>query len=146
MLALRKHLTKVNNVIDIYEISHIRSAEMKSSEEWSSQLWTWFMQLCKKPEKKIQDFNGIWTFDLAILVWFSKQTHNWPAPNISDWCWKIMEEILKKFVWVVSEIYKKALKVQIWNEVALRQVVRKGVSFQDCKKENTSKFPCIKIW
>ena len=42
------------------------------------------MQLCKKPEKKIQDFNGIWTRDLSILVWFSKQTHNWPAPNISD--------------------------------------------------------------
>ena len=33
----------------------------------------------------------------------------------------------KKFVRVVSEIYKKAQKVQILNEVALRQVVRKGV-------------------
>ena len=38
-------------------------------------------------------------------------------------------EILKKFVRVVSEIYKKALKVQILNEVALIQVVRKRVSF-----------------
>ena len=34
------------------------------------------------------------------------------------------EEILKKFVRAVSEIYKKALKVQILNEVALGQVVR----------------------
>ena len=42
---------------------------MKSNEEWSSQLWTQFMQLRKKPEKKkIQDFNGIWTRDLAIPV------------------------------------------------------------------------------
>ena len=38
-------------------------------------------------------------------------------------------EILKKFVRVVSEIYKKALKVQILNEVALIHVVRKRVSF-----------------
>ena len=58
---------------------------MKSNEERSSQLWTWFMQLSKKTEKKkLQDFNGIWMCDLTILVWFSKQTHNWPAPNISD--------------------------------------------------------------
>ena len=54
-------------------------------------------------------------------------------------------EILKKFVRVVSEIYRKALKVQILNEVALRQVVRKRVSFQDLKNENTLKFPSIKI-
>ena len=47
--------------------------------------------------------------------------------------------ILKKFVRVVSQIYKKALKVQILNEVALVQVVRKRVSFQDRKNENTTK-------
>ena len=39
------------NVIDAYEINHITTAEMKSNEEWSSQLWTQFMQLRKKPEK-----------------------------------------------------------------------------------------------
>ena len=48
---------------------------------------------------------------------------------------------LKKFVRVVSEI-----KVQILNEVALFQVVRKRVSFQDRKNENKPKFPTIKIW
>ena len=36
------------------------------------------------------------------------------------------EEILKKFVRVISEIYKKALQVQILNEVALRQVMTSG--------------------
>ena len=51
----------------------------------------------------------------------------------------------KKFAGVVSEIHKKALKVQILNEVALIQVVRKRVSFQDRKNENTPKFPSIKI-
>ena len=37
-------------------------------------------------------------------------------------------------------IYRKALKVKVYNKVALRHVVRKQVSFQDCKKENTPKF------
>ena len=59
---------------------------------------------------------------------------------------KIMrEDLKKKIVRVVSEIYKKARKVQILNEVALRQVVRKRLSFQDRKNKNTPKFPSIKI-
>ena len=49
--------------------------------------------------------------------------------------------------WVTcAEIYKKALEVQILNEVELRQVLRKRVSFQDRKNKNTPKFPSIKIW
>ena len=42
-------------------------------------------------------------------------------------------------------MYKKALKVQILSEVALIQVVRKRVSFQDRKNENTPKFSSLKI-
>ena len=30
---------KVMNVCDVYEINHIQTAEMKSNEDWSSQLW-----------------------------------------------------------------------------------------------------------
>ena len=43
-----------NSPIDncIWNKSYMRTAEMKSNEEWSSQLWTQFMQLRKKPEKK----------------------------------------------------------------------------------------------
>ena len=59
---------------------------------------------------------------------------------------KIMWRDLKKFIQVVSKKYKKAMKVQILNEVALRQVVRKRVSFQDRKNENTPKLPSIEIW
>ena len=53
----------------------------------------------------------------------------------------LSEEILKKkIVRVVSEIYKKVLKVhQILSEVALVQAVRKRLSFQDRKNENTTK-------
>ena len=37
-------------------------------KKWSSQ-WTQFMQLRKEAwKKKIQDFNGVWTRDLAITV------------------------------------------------------------------------------
>ena len=59
---------------------------------------------------------------------------------------KIMWRDFKKFVLVVLEIYKKALKVHIMNEVAPVQVVRKRVSFQDRKNESTPKFPNIEIW
>ena len=58
----------------------------------------------------------------------------------------IMWRDLKKIVRVFSEIYKIVLKVQILNEVALRQVGRKRVSFEDRKNENTPKFPSIEIW
>ena len=52
MLGAGQLCVQEMNVIDVYEINHIRTAEMKSNEEWSSQLWTQFMQLGKKPEKK----------------------------------------------------------------------------------------------
>ena len=38
---------KEMNVNDVYEINHIWTADMKSNEGWSSQLWTQFMQLRK---------------------------------------------------------------------------------------------------
>ena len=44
---------------------------------------------------------------------------------------------------VVSEIFKKALKVQILNKVALIRVLRKRVSFQDRKNESTPKFQSL---
>ena len=34
-------------------------------KKWSSQ-WTQFMQLRREAWKKMQDFNGVWTRDLAI--------------------------------------------------------------------------------
>ena len=41
-------------------------------------------------------------------------------------------------------MYKKALKVQILNEVALMQVVRKRVSFEVRKNENEPNFLALK--
>ena len=58
-------------------LSWLINNNILSSEEWSWQLWTQFMQLRKRSLKKIQDFDGIWTRDLAIQ-------NTWPAPNISS--------------------------------------------------------------
>ena len=60
------HILIVFFMIDAYEINHMWTADMKSNEEWSSQLWSQFLQLRKEAWKKIQDFNGAWTRDLAI--------------------------------------------------------------------------------
>ena len=48
------------------------TVDLKSSELWSSQLWTQFKQL-RKEAWKSQDFNGVWTHDLAISVRRSNQ-------------------------------------------------------------------------
>ena len=49
-----------------------------------------------------------------------------------------MKKIFKKIVLVVSEIYKKALEVQILNEVALSQLLVKILERSD-KEKNTFK-------
>ena len=41
------------------------TADLKSSKLWSSQLWTQFKQL-RTEAWKSQDFNGVWTRDLAM--------------------------------------------------------------------------------
>ena len=64
------------------------TADLKSSELWSSQLWTQFKQL-RIEAWKSQDFNGVWTRDLVIpVLHFTSilhgliRTHKWPAPNV----------------------------------------------------------------
>ena len=74
----------LNTVKDVHEINHIRTMEMKSIEEGSSQLWTQFMQLRKKPEKKFRSFNGIWTCNLAITVRYSNQLSH-EATDVGSW-------------------------------------------------------------
>ena len=48
------------------------TADLKSSQLWSSHLWTQFKQL-RRVAWKSQNFNGVWTRDLAILVQRSNQ-------------------------------------------------------------------------
>ena len=57
----------------VNEMNHIWTADMKSSEAMIfAQLWMQFLQL-RREAWKIQDFNWVWTRDLAILVRRSNQ-------------------------------------------------------------------------
>ena len=58
------------------------------------------------------------------------------------------EDYVRRFKTIRSSRFsdiQKAPKVQIFDEVALIQVVRKRVSFEDRKNENTPKFASIEI-
>ena len=50
---------------------------------WSSQLWTQFLRL-RKEAWKFQDFNGVWTCDLAIPVRRSNQL-SYEATEVGSW-------------------------------------------------------------
>ena len=50
---------------------------------WSSQLWAQFLQL-RREAWKIQDFNGVWTRDLAIPVRHSNQL-SYEATDVGSW-------------------------------------------------------------
>ena len=53
-------------------------------KKWSSQ-WTLFTQLRKEAwkKKKIQDFNGVWTYDLAITDAMLYQL-SYEAPDVGS--------------------------------------------------------------
>ena len=100
---------------DAYEINHMWTADMKSNEEWSSQLWSQFLQLCKEAWKKNSydckncDHNcedhSSFDFISAVHIWFISYasfiyiiifhgniwTHNWPAPNVSGFIAQLVE-------------------------------------------------------
>ena len=59
--------------------------------------------------------------------------------------WRLCEEDFRKIRSSRFRDIQKSVKVQILNDVALIQVVRTRVSFQDSKSENTPKFPSTKI-
>ena len=80
---------------------------------WSSQLWTLFMQLHMEAWK-IQDFNGVWTRDLATPVQRYNQL-SYEATNVGsgsfvgpyepEWLWND--------IWNISYI-----ELQMWNQLS----------------------------
>ena len=84
---------------------------------WSSQLWTQFLQL-RKEAWKIQDFNGVWTCDLAIAVRHSNQL-SYEANDVEIWSFvgsnvPVSNESMMKWYmkWIIYEL-------RIWNQVKL---------------------------
>ena len=77
-------------------------------KKWSSQ-WTQFMQLRKEAWKKIQDFNGVWTRDLAITCAMlyqlsyeatkrcSPHTHDKTQASHATWKWSTLKMISHAF-------------------------------------------------
>ena len=80
----------------------------------SSQLWTQFLQL-RKEAWKIQDFNGVWTRDLAIPVRRSNQL-SYEATDVGSWSFvgsnvPVRNESMMKWYmkWIIYEL-------RIWNQ------------------------------
>ena len=68
---------------------------------WSSQLWTQFLQL-RKEAWEIQDFNGVWTRDLAIPVRRSNQL-NYEATNVRNWSFVCSQQCSRE-EWINDDI------------------------------------------
>ena len=84
---------------------------------WSSQLWTQFLQL-RREAWKIQDFNRVWTRDLAIPVRRSNQL-SYEATDVGSWLFvgsngPVRNESMMKWYmkWIIYEL-------RIWNQVKL---------------------------
>ena len=75
---------------------------MTWKKKWSSQ-WTQFMQLHKEAWKKIQDFNGVWTRDLAIPV---RCSTNWAMKPLTLGAGQLWVHMFpwKKWVLMIYEI------------------------------------------
>ena len=88
------------------------SNEMK---KWSSQ-WTQFMQLRKEAWKKIQDFKGVWTRNLAIAVRCSTNLAMKPLTLGAGKLWVHMF-LWEKWVLMIYEINQIMWTAEMkWNE------------------------------
>ena len=84
------------------------------SEQWSSQLWMQFKQLRMIEACKSQDFNGVWTRDLAIPVGRSHQL-SYEATDVVSWSFVVSNE---PWGCMQSDIrYVSYIQLRMWNQV-----------------------------
>ena len=104
---------------------------------WSSQLGMQFLQLLREAWK-IQDFNGVWTRDLAIPVRRPNQL-SYEASDVGSWSFvgsngPVRNESMMKWCmkWIIYELYMKLwssqLGTQLQREVWKIQGFQTGVS------------------
>ena len=89
---------------------------------------------CVNKPKKNQDFNGVWTRDLAIPVrcstnWAKKPlthffhgniwTHNWPAPNVSGF----IAQLVEHHTGITRSWVQTPLKSWIFFQASLRNCI-----------------------
>ena len=80
------------------------TADLKSSKLWSSQFWTQFKQL-RTEAWKSQDFNGVWSRDLAIPVRRSNQL-SYEATDIGSWSFVSSNQPVKNGCEVIYEMFR----------------------------------------
>ena len=90
------------------------TAELKSSKPWSSQFWTQFKQL-RTEVRKSQDFNGVWTGDLAIPV---RRSNTLGAGHLlvlmSPWSMDVKWS-MKCFIYLTADLKSSELwSSQLW--------------------------------
>ena len=89
---------------------------MKSSKLWYLKLWKQFMQLRIIEAWKSQDFNGVWTRDLAIPVRCSNRL-SYEATDVGSWSFKGPKEAVRNecevIIWNISFI-----ELRMWNPVS----------------------------
>ena len=85
-----------------------------SSKLWSSQFWMQFKQL-RIEAWRSQDFNGLWTCDLAIPVRCSNQL-SYEATDVGSWSFVSSNEPVRngceEIIWNISYV-----ELRIWNQV-----------------------------
>ena len=79
------------------------TADLKSSKLWSSQLWMQFKQL-RIEAWKSQDFNGVWTCDLAIPLRRSNQL-SYEATDVGSRSFVNSNEPMKIGCEVIHEMF-----------------------------------------
>ena len=104
-------------------------------KKWLLQ-WTQFMQLRKEAWKKIQDFNEVWTCDLARPVWCST---NWAMKPLAKGAGQFWVHIFPWKKWVLM-IYK--INHIIWTEMKWkwRNDRRSERNLCNCVKKPEKKF------
>ena len=79
------------------------TVHLKSGELWSLQLWMQFKQLSIEAWKS-QDFNGVWTHDLAIPVWRSNQL-SYKGTVTGSWSFVTSDEPVKNGCELIYEMF-----------------------------------------
>ena len=102
--------------IDIYMELWI----LKSSKVWSLQLWMQFKQFHIEAWKS-QDFNGIWTRDLATPVRSPNQL-SYEATDVEKWSFVSSNDPVKNGCEVIYEMFH-ILNCGFWNQVSYDHLV-----------------------
>ena len=112
-------VTRILQVNDAYEINHMWTADMKSNEEWSSQLWSQFLQLRKEAWKNLTvvqnakilgptiSNNLTWNTHIGEIIKKGKQTHVLSCTSAQGRCpivghCEFSLYLCKTVIWILS--------------------------------------------